>query len=318
MINDDMRSRISFPGQFGILSGMTIGGIIVGSLISVIIWFIMTGTSMPMTASAIMQPKFYNVNMTIQAVSTFFLFFLPIYFFALICYQRPLQYIGFSTSVTQKQVVIVIFILLITFPLSSGIASFNKWIPIPVKWSTYFTQKEAERAAEEAALIQITSFSRYIISMIGIAFLPAVFEETFFRGGLQKLFTNWFKGPFIAIILTSIIFSLIHISYYGFLVRFALGVILGLVYYYSGSIWLNIIMHFLFNGLQVTLLYIYKQDPGKPDIETGFNPWFAVISFFLIIYLFTRFIKISDASKRQLASIADDDDFDEWTKETLK
>ena len=35
----------------------------------------------------------------------------------------------------------------------------------------------------------------------------------------------------------------------------ALGIILGLIYYYSESIWLNVLFHFLFNGIQVTVLY---------------------------------------------------------------
>jgi len=44
---------------------------------------------------------------------------------------------------------------------------------------------------------------------------------------------------------TSIIFSIIHLSFYGFLVRFALGIVLGFIFYYSGSLWLSILFHFL-------------------------------------------------------------------------
>lgn len=316
-MNMDGNSKgTSYPAQLAILSGLTIAGLVLGAIVSFCIWFIMTGETMPMSSAMIMQAKNYNVNMVIQGVSTFFLFFLPVYIFALICYVKPLSYLGFSNSFTKKQFLIVIFILLITFPLSGGLAAFNKWLPIPLKWSTYFTEMENQRTAQEAALIQISSFSKYIISIIGIALLPAVFEETFFRAGIQKLFTKWFKGPYIAIVVTSIVFSLIHLSYYGFLVRFALGVILGLVYYYSGSLWLNIIMHFLFNGIQVTILYVYnnKSVSTKPDIENGFPFWLSVISFFILTYLFIRFVKISAKEKEILEDPIPKDDFDNWVK----
>ena len=81
-----------------------------------------------------------------------------------------------------------------------------------------------------------------------IAFLPALFEETLFRGGMQNLFSRWFKKPLLAIVVTSIIFSAIHGSYLGFLSRFALGFLLGWIYYRTGNIWLNIIGHFFNNA----------------------------------------------------------------------
>ncbi len=37
--------------------------------------------------------------------------------------------------------------------------------------------------------------------------LPGLFEEVCFRAGIQNILTRWFKGPWLAIILTAIIFS---------------------------------------------------------------------------------------------------------------
>ena len=41
------------------------------------------------------------------------------------------------------------------------------------------------------------NFSDYLIAMIMVAFLPALFEETLFRGGLQNLLSRWFKKPIL-------------------------------------------------------------------------------------------------------------------------
>ena len=120
-----------------------------------------------------------------------------------------------------------------------------------------------------------------------------------------------------AIIITSIVFSLVHISYYGFLVRFALGVILGLVFYYSENIWLSSLFHFLYNGLQVTVLYMITLSASKDqkDIEENFPIWEGVVALVLIYYLFMQFKKISLLQK---AKVKDDDfpdddfDFNKW------
>jgi membrane protease YdiL (CAAX protease family) len=174
---------------------------------------------------------------------------------------------------------------------------------------------EDARALQEAALININSFPKYLISLILIGLLPGIFEEACFRAGLQNIFTRWFKGPWLAIILTSVIFSAIHISYYGFLVRFGLGVILGLIFYYSGNIWLSILFHFLYNGLQVTALYVLTLSGKKPpkDIEQNFPLWAGVIALFLIIYLFRKFQEYSLAEKEKyLEDDFPDDDFNNW------
>jgi hypothetical protein len=156
--------------------------------------------------------------------------------------------------------------------------------------------------------------------MIIIGLLPAIFEEVCFRGGVQNILTRWFKGPWIAIILTAIIFSAIHISYYGFLVRFALGVALGLVFYYSGSIWLNILFHFLYNGLQVTALYFATMEGNKnaKGIEENFPLWAGAIALVLIVYAFIEFRKTSLLQQQKYVMPPEDpDDFHNWiTKES--
>jgi membrane protease YdiL (CAAX protease family) len=151
--------------------------------------------------------------------------------------------------------------------------------------------------------------------MIVIAFLPALFEETFFRGGLQNLFTRWFKGPWVAIIFTAVIFSLIHLSFYGFLVRFALGMVLGFIFYYSGSLWLNILLHFLFNGIQVTALYVMTMNGVKDkNVEDNFPLWIGAIALLLLLYLFKLYKQTSALKQsKYVEEITLDDEFHNWT-----
>lgn len=314
----DYNSRnISYPSQLAIFLGLTGGGLVIGAMATFAIWAMMTGQPFPMKAEDMLQPKYYSVNMVLQAVSTFFIFFVPIHFFAAICYRKPFNYLGFNFRFNTKQALLLIAILVVTFPLSGAFATLNKIIPISHSLTAKFKAMELERDAQEAALININSFSRYMISLVVIGLLPAVFEETFFRGGLQNLLTRWFKGPWVAIIFTAIIFSLIHLSYYGFLVRFALGIILGFIYYYSGSLWLSILFHFLFNGIQVTVLYVMTlngtQNQNK-NIEESFPLWAGAVALAVLLYLFKIYKRTSDAKQSQyVEDITLDDDFHNWT-----
>ncbi|MEO9023037.1 MAG: type II CAAX endopeptidase family protein [Ginsengibacter sp.] len=318
----DKNSRnFSFSAQLGILLGLVGTGLVIGTLASGGIWMLSTGRPILSMESDMMNPQYYSVIMWMQVISTFFMFFLPVYFFALICYFNPWKFIGFNENINLKQVLIVAGLLLLTFPLSGALAEINKVIPIPNNWAVKFKNMEKAREEQESALININSFSRYFFSMIVIGLLPAIFEEVCFRGGLQNIFTRWFKNPWVAIIVTAIIFSAFHVSYYGFLVRFALGIVLGFVFYYSGNLWLPVLLHFLFNGLQVTAMYVTTMQGSKntKDIEDNFPLWAGAVALIIIVYLFIHFKKISIAQQEKFVfeHPDDPDDFHNWiTKES--
>ena len=324
IMTDRNSKNIAYPSQFGIFLGLTGAGLIIGTLITVAVWKVMTGQSIFSMEKDMFNPKYYNAIMVVQVVSTFLLFFAPAFFYAMICYKNANKFIGFNAHFNFKQVILVIGILLFTFPFSGALAELNKVLPIPLSWATKFKAMEAARELEEAALININSFSKYLISLVVIALLPALFEEVFFRAGMQNLFTRWFKGPWVAIILTSIIFSLVHLSYYGFLVRAALGVILGLIFYYGKSVWLNVLFHFLFNGLQVTALYKLGTSASAidkkitdPDLSTSSWLLAGLVMLAIITWLFGVYKKTCEL---QLLKYPQDEetivetDFERWTR----
>ncbi|MDP4285455.1 MAG: type II CAAX endopeptidase family protein [Bacteroidota bacterium] len=319
----DRNSRnFSFPSQLGIFLGLIGAGLILGTLISAGLWMAMTGRPLMSMETDMLNPKYYNAIMLMQVISTFFMFFLPVYIFAIICYRNPSKFIGFHKNINYQQLFLVLGILILTFPLSGALAEINKMIPLPKTLEIKFKAMEASRAAQEDALININSFPRYLFSMIVIGLLPGIFEEVCFRGGLQNIFIRWFKNPWMAIILTAILFSIIHISYYGFFVRFALGIVLGYIFYYSGSIWLSILFHFLYNGIQVTALYVTTMAGNKSskDIEENFPLWAGIIALILIVYAFIKFREISLLQKKKYAEedAGDPNDFQNWVQNNPK
>jgi membrane protease YdiL (CAAX protease family) len=248
---------ISYGAQFGILIGFVGIGLILGSFATLFLWERLTHTSFMTMQTNMLNPAYSKALEIIQVVVSAFTFLFPVIILAVIVSKKPFKYLGFNARLSKKQIFLVILIALVGLFLISGpMGIINEAIPIPKSWQTYFRQKEDAYNEAVQAMATMKTFTDYLISLLVIAVAPAVMEESFFRGGLQQLFVKWFKKAGIAIIITSVIFSIVHASYYGFLARAALGVILGLIFYYGKNIWLNAIAHFINNGIAITQVYV--------------------------------------------------------------
>ncbi len=258
-------AAMSYGVQFIVLMGLIIGGLILAAILSAIVVFTMIGGGLSgFSAAEIMKPEHANATKVLQIVSTLALFFAPAFVFALIVHRKPLNYLGFNSKISAKQIGLVILVAFTGLFLSGALGEINELIPISKGLRTYFKKLEDDYMVQMIAMMQMKGIADYLVSLVVIALAPAIFEEVFFRGALQNLFTNWFQKPWVAILLTSVIFSAIHMSYFGFLPRAMLGVVLGLLFYYSKNIWTNILAHFLNNGIAVTQIYILSQK-GKID-----------------------------------------------------
>jgi len=121
------------------------------------------------------------------------------------------------------------------------------------------------------------------------------------------------KIPWVAFIVTSIIFSAIHGSWYGFMPRVVLGILLGAIFYTTQNIWYSIIIHFVNNAVAVTYMY-YLTIKGKPvsiATETTFPWWAGIISLALIIVLFRWLKKSSEQQVPQEIFYEPTNPFDE-------
>ena len=112
-------------------------------------------------------------------------------------------------------------------------------------------------------LVKAYSPAEFAVVVFVIAVTPAVCEEILFRGFVMKNLEKVSK-PSIAIFLTGFLFAIYHFEPFNILPLIALGCFLAFVVYYSNSIYLGIICHFLNNFFASFFLYKY----GKEDIET--------------------------------------------------
>lgn len=286
---------VSYTNALLILAGLWIAGFVAGAALSIPIWIIMTGKSALHMPGELLKPENVNAVRMIQMVSTGVTFFLPAYLTALIINRRPAKLLGFSMRFNYRQFFLALGIMFVAAVVAAALASLNEAIPIPQSAADYFKKLEENYSAQVEVITNIRIFNDYAISIVMIALLPALFEETFFRGGMQNLLTRYSNKPWMAILLTSFIFSAIHLSYYGFLARLCLGVVLGLIYYYSRSLWLSVAAHFFNNAIAVTQMYVLIRQ-GKPVREAmneTYPIWWGIIGAIVLYALFVLFKKYS-------------------------
>ena len=306
------RPGVSYTSGFLILLGSLGVGLFIGSLAAAGIWTAMTGQSVFTMAKDMLNPKYADAMRVMQLVSTLAIFFLPAWVAAKFMSKKPFRFLGFNAYFSLKQVGIAILIMLAALPLVGALSEVNKMIPISPAWTAKFKAMEDSYEEQVKVLSHISGISEYIISLLVMAIAPAIFEETLFRGGLQNFLQRITKNPWLSIGITSVVFSAIHLSFYGFVPRLGLGIILGLLFYYSESLWLPIIAHCFNNSLVVTQIY-YLTSKGKPidDAMNESSPiWWGAIALVIIVFLFRIYKKnaVADlAAKKPKEDVALED-----------
>ncbi len=297
------KPKMKYGAQLALLLGFVGLAFMVAGMVQIVVAFSLLPKNISFTQmgsemmKAMEKPENANTMRWLQLVSAGIMFFVPTVLWALIISRNSFKFLGFNTKLNVKQIAIVFGISVFALILSGALGELNQMIPISKHWAAKFKEMETAYAEQVMSIARMNNVAEYLFVLVVIGFAPALFEEVLFRGGLQQLLTNWSKKPLLAIILTSIIFSAIHMSYYGFLPRFALGLMLGLIYYYGKNIWLNILMHLLNNGISVTVMFLTSKG-GKPSqeiMDSTFPIYYGIVPLIAIIYFMSQFKKESEA-----------------------
>jgi membrane protease YdiL (CAAX protease family) len=112
-------------------------------------------------------------------------------------------------------------------------------------------------------IVQAHSLVEFLVVIFVICVTPAICEEALFRGfSLSNL--SKISRPAKAIFTTGFLFAFYHFQPFNLIPLVILGCYLGFIVYYSNSIFVGIICHFLNNFFASYFLYVY----GKEDFET--------------------------------------------------
>lgn len=247
---------------------------------------------------ALMDPKNVAMARLSQVLGTLFLLFVPAVLYSLVVNGKDKFWLGFNPWFNGWQILLGFFIILVANLLASPVAELTKQVVANFPaFDAYAKNLEDLYNEHVLAMSNLKSWPEFILAVFIMAFFPAVFEELFFRGALQNLLQKWWKKPLAAIIVTSLIFSLIHFSIYLFLSRAILGFVLGYMFYKTKNIWVNIVAHFLNNAIAVSQMFYLSSRNEKMEVDK-LDPqvpwWLAVISVGVLFFLFKLLQKVSE------------------------
>ncbi len=194
-----------------------------------------------------------------------FLFTIPSLLFAYFSDPKPGEYLGLKAPHHSQYWILGLLLIIVAYPFVEYIGYLNHKIPVGESTARWMKGMEEEAGRQIRFMLRDRSVGELIKNLVFIALFAGVGEELFFRGIIQRIFIRMTQNPWVGILLTAAIFSGMHFQFYGFFPRFLLGVLLGAIYWYSGSMWTAILAHFLYDAVIILVVYFNPQLLANPE-----------------------------------------------------
>ncbi len=220
-----------------------------------------------------------------------------------ICYGKVAKPLKLNVAPSWEGVALVVILYVVSFPALNWLVDWNAHITFPESMQPlYDTLKKYEDLAQEQTnfILKGNDLVTMLLMVLEVGVLTGFGEEIFFRGAILGAFERK-RGlnTHISVWCVGILFSAFHFQFFGFFPRCCLGILLGYLFVWSGSLWLPVICHALNNSLVVVITYLAEHGvdaAGSIDKlgvpQNGGFPFLALTSVVLTILLLYATSKI--------------------------
>lgn len=194
--------------------------------------------------------------------------------------------------------IVSVLVLVASMPLTNWLIELNLKMQLP---SFLSGLEEQMRMMEDSAsdltdlFFKDKSIGGLVLNIFMIALIPAIGEELVFRGILFGIFKKWIKNIHVTVFVTALLFSAMHLQFYGFLPRMFLGIMFGYLFVITRSLWIPIIAHFINNGSAVFIEWLYSRDASDTSMEAfgkAESNWSVVVSILMLAVLFVLLLRL--------------------------
>jgi membrane protease YdiL (CAAX protease family) len=147
------------------------------------------------------------------------------------------------------------------------------FLPAAVTAAFRLVPPSDELEALLAEVLRADSGRDLALVLLGAAVAPALAEEIFFRGFLQRGLERRI-GTWPGILVTATVFGILHGATRAPSIA-ALGVLFGWIASRSGSVWPSVVAHALTNGIAIVTFHVAAKDGIESE---GMPPWTAVLA----------------------------------------
>ena len=181
-------------------------------------------------------------------------FAFPVVFFYLISKNGKAQPISLSLRLSEKRTTLSTLAIVFLGTAVCLTCSYVNSVLFPIPESAY-------------DMLMISDLDRgykLVLMFISTAIVPAFVEELLFRGMILSNLRPYNESG--AILISALLFGLMHQTPFQIFYTTAVGVVFGIVYVKTGTIWSGVLLHFFnnfFSVIQTYLLEIYNVKTGE-------------------------------------------------------
>lgn len=221
-----------------------------------------------------------------MVLSQLLMFMIPAVVVALMCTRLPARLLTADTLPPGKELIVALMLVPLSMPAMNCVVELFEQLP----WPQSIVAAEAANQQQVSTLIGGNSAMNLIVGLCVIGILPGVCEELFFRGAMQGILRSKPMSAHLAIWITAIVFSLLHLQPIGFVPRMLLGAGFGYMMVWTGSVWTAVACHMLNNSI-MTYMQWAGMDPNCLGLSTpAVSAVSALISVAGIWWLHSKFI----------------------------
>lgn len=217
------------------------------------------------------DPRMVAALKYFQIVNQVGVFIAPAFIFVMLSDDDIKGYLNLNGGIKALSIIFGLILLLISMPFINWLVQVNSEIHLPAYLSRIESwMRNSEDTAQRLtdAFLATKSWSGFAVNMLMVGILAAVGEELIFRGILVRLFREWTGNIHLAVIIPALLFSALHLQFYGFFGRLALGIVLGYLFVWSGSLWVPVTVHFLNNAMAVVVSFLDNRGLISTDLDS--------------------------------------------------
>ena len=148
------------------------------------------------------------------------------------------------------------------------------------------------------------AMSRNPLGILSITLLGPVLEELLFRGAIQGDLQRQ-MSPWKAIIVSSLLFGVVHMNPAQIPFAFLLGMLFGWLYYRTGSLLPGIVGHVLNNSVATVNMYLHGDATIEEQMSSDLVMWLwalvALVAFVMAALWLNRLLPSTSAEKSEAA-----------------
>lgn len=118
-----------------------------------------------------------------------------------------------------------------------------------------------------------------------VGLLAPLAEEMVFRGAVLKALLQWKENPWVGIVISAVLFALIHMNPAQMPHAFLIGLLLGWMYYRTDSIVPGVVYHWV-NNTVAYVLYNFYPDPNMTLLDLFGSQRTVLMALFFSLCIF--------------------------------